>query len=411
MSPSHSESDIQLKTKNSPLKTLLVVAGDVSGDIHAARLAREVLARHPNRTLYVVGGAQLQALARESGRVEVIGDTIGYGVIGFASVLAILPRVLKLRRQTLRFMRSHSLDGAVLCDWGAFNGRLLPNLKAQGVPVLYYFPPRSWQKHGNGGLGIVPFVERVATPFEWSAQRLQAVGCQAEWVGHPLLEYVRPSQPRPILRQEFGTPDGASLIALLPGSRAMELHYIAPHIVAAAELLRAQRALHFVAVVPAGDKGSARRYFPEWVTLVEGRAADVLLACDAAIVKSGTATLEAAVADAPQIVVYDVPLLLRAQWRLTGANKKVPFVAMPNIILEREAVPELLGDSCRAEPICRALQELLDNAGQRAKMREDYALVRRALGAELPLGATERTMAMVEEMLGAQPGMERPGFN
>jgi lipid-A-disaccharide synthase len=397
--------------------SLLFIAGDVSGDINAARLAREVLRRHPDWTLHALGGTHLRdAVARSRGG-RLIGDTSGYGVIGFASALAILPRVLRLHRRVLRFVRSHRLDAVVLCDWGAFNGRLLPPLKQLGVPALYYFPPRSWQKQGDGGLGIAPFVDRVATPFAWSAQRLQSAGCRAEWVGHPLLEIVRPSQPRPDLRREFGVADNpgtsgkaaeqAILTALLPGSRALELKYIAPHMLGAAELLRdrysnGRRSLSFVAAVPKGAAANARRWLDApWLRIVEGRATDVLLACDAAIVKSGTVTLEAAVANTPQVVVYDVPPLLRAQWRLTGMGRKVPFVAMPNIILERMAVPELLGDNCRAEPIAQSLQDILEDEATRARMSDDYAAVRRALGAELPHSATERTATMLEEMLDA----------
>jgi len=393
---------LDFQTLNPKPRTLLFIAGDVSGDIHSARLARTILERHPDWIIYVVGGTQLGAIAQEFPNVHFLGDTSGYGVIGFASAVAIYPRVLQLRQQVLKWLQSHSIDAAVLCDWGAFNGRLLPNLKERGIPVLYYFPPRSWQKTGAGGLGIVPFVTRVATPFEWSAQRLTKAGCQAEWVGHPLLEYVRPSRPREALRREFGVSDDSPLVALLPGSRAMELRYIAPHMVQAAQRLRAQRPIHFVAAVPQGVTARARQYFPSWIPLVEGRAADVLLACDAALVKSGTATLEAAVADAPQIVVYDVPWLLRMQWHLTGMTKKVPFVVMPNIILERAAVPELLGDNCRAVPIYNALKGLLDNAARRQQMREDYALVRRALGSNLPFAATERTADILCEMLASR---------
>jgi lipid-A-disaccharide synthase len=395
--------------------SLLFIAGDVSGDIHAARLAREVSRRHPDWTLHALGGVHLREAIGQSPGARLLGDTSRYGVIGFSSAMAILPRVLRLHRRLLRFIGGHRLDAAVLCDWGAFNGRLLPHLQRLGVPVLYYFPPRSWQKHGNGGLGIVPFVDRVATPFEWSARRLCAAGCRAEWVGHPLLETVRPSQPRAVLRREFGVVDDsaatagaagqAKLIALLPGSRALELKYIAPRMLRAVELLRAEYSgahgsLSFVAAVPKGAAARARRWLnAPWLPIVENRATDVLLACDAALVKSGTVTLEAAVAGAPQAVVYDVPPLLRAQWRLTGMSRKVPFVSMPNIILERRAVPELLGDDCRAAPMAHAVRELLGNVALRARMSEDYAAVRRALGAELLQAATDRTATMLEEML------------
>ncbi len=401
----HSLLTATTQTRYPKPQTLLLIAGDVSGDINLARLACEVGRRHPDWTLWAVGGPHLRAAG-----LKMLGDSSGYGVIGFASALSILPRVLRLRRRVLRFLRSHRIDAAVLCDWGAFNGRLLPYLEERGIPVLYYFPPRSWQKTGDGGLGIAPFVSRVATPFEWSAKRLNEAGCGAEWIGHPLLETVRPLPPdspkRAQLRRELDVPDGAKLIVLMPGSRDLELKYIAPHLAQAARLLHAKQekptareVLHFVVAVPRGAAQRARRYFPARIKIVEGRATDGLMACDDAVVKSGTSTLEAAVACAPQVVVYDGPKLMRAQYRLTGMRRKVPLVAMPNIILEREAVPELLGDDCRAETIARELSQLLSDNDKRARISNDYSAVRRALGEDLPFSATGRTAQMLDEML------------
>jgi len=399
------------------MRSILFIAGDVSGDIHTALLAREVVARHPDWTIATLGGAQLNGVARESGGT-VLGDTAGCGVIGFGPSLLVVPRALKLRRVALRYARAERPTAAVLCDWGAFNGRLLPFLKAHGVKTLYYFPPRSWVREGEGGLGIAPFVDRVATPFEWSARRLQNAGCRAEWVGHPLLETVRPSKSRQELRAEFGAAgddaESDTLIALLPGSRALELRYIAPHLVESARLLQgrahvqaharthapaAQRRFRFAVAVPPGGAARARKYFDDSFALIEGRASDLFFACDAAIVKSGTVTLEAAVAGAPQVVVYDVPLALKLQWRLTGLGRKVPFVAMPNIILGRMAVRELLGFACRPENIVAEVEKLLGDDAVRARMSEDYQEVRRALGAQLPLTATARTAEILEEML------------
>ncbi len=116
----------------------------------------------------------------------------------------LVPRLLQLKRRLENWIVKTRPDAVVLCDWGAFNGRLLPFLKEQNIKTLYYFPPRSWQQSGDGGLGIAPLVSRVATPFEWSAQRLKKAGCNAEWVGHPLLEIVKPSKPIPELRRDFG---------------------------------------------------------------------------------------------------------------------------------------------------------------------------------------------------------------
>ena len=390
----------QFKIQNSKFK-ILFIAGDVSGDIHTALLIREIAARHGDWKIAVAGGAQMQKVARENGG-EVLGDTSTFGVIGFVPSLLLAPRLLRLKKQIENWILQTRPDAVVLCDWGAFNGRLLPFLKAQNIPALYYFPPRSWQQKGEGGLGIVPFVSKVATPFEWSARRLKEAGCDAEWVGHPLLGAVKPSKPITELRREFGTDGNSKLIALLPGSRALELRYIAPHLAQSARLLQErnpQQQFRFVVALANGGTAKAARYFDEKFQLVEGRASDVLLACDAAIVKSGTATLEAAVANAPQVVVYDVPAALGLQWKLTGLSRKIPFVAMPNIILGREGVKELLGPACRPQNIVPEVEKLLHDETRRQKMRDDYSQVRRALGSELPKGATLRTAEILEELI------------
>lgn len=390
-----------LNSESGSKSKILFIAGDVSGDIHMALLVREVALRHPDWKLAVAGGAQMQKVARESGG-EVLGDTSHYGVIGFVPSLMLVPRLLRLKKQIENWILHHKPDAVVLCDWGAFNGRLLPFLKAQNIKILYYFPPRSWQQKGEGGLAIAPFVNRVATPFEWSAQRLQKAGCNAEWVGHPLLEIVKPSRTIPELRREFGAIENEKLIALLPGSRALELRYIAPHLARSARLLQErnpQQKFRFVVALAPGGKSRAAKYFDENFQLIEGRASDVLLACDAAIVKSGTATLEAAVANAPQVVVYDVPAVLGLQWKLTGSSRKIPFVAMPNIILGRESAKELLAFNCRPQNIVPEVEKLLNDAARRGQMQSDYDTVRRALGSELPKGATARTAEILGELI------------
>ena len=307
--------------------------------------------------------------------------------------MALLPKVLLLQRRVLHHLKTQKPDAVLLCDWGAFNGRLLPHLQQLHIPVLYYFPPRSWQKTGDGGLAIAPLVNAVATPFEWSAQRLRDAGCRAEWVGHPLLERVQQ------LRQT-AAPRKAPQIALLPGSRALEWKWIAPHMAAAARLILQQKPqTQFVVAVPRGATAQVQKYFSGIAHITEGNATKVLLESHAAIVKSGTATLEAAVCNTPQVVVYEVPPLLHAQVRLTGLAKKIPFVAMPNIIAGREIIPELLGENCRGPLIAEKVLLLLNDENYRTQMQQDYAEVRHALGEDLPQSATDRTAAMLEELM------------
>lgn len=376
----------------------MLSAGDLSGDIHAARLVTEISKRHPEWKIHALGGRNL----KQAG-AELLHDTSGYGVIGFATALKLLPGIPRLKNQILRFVRDNKIDAIVMVDWGAFNVRLAKLLQPHGIPILYYFPPRSWQKTGDGGLGIVPYVQRVATPFEWSAQRLKEAGCQAEWVGHPLLEIVdeaRRQQSREVTRAQLRVPPGDQLIAILPGSRDMELKTLSPRLAQAARRLKSsQGKCHFVVAVPKGVAARVRRYFVDDVRIVENRSTQVLLACDAAWVKSGTATLEAALCGAPQLVVYDLPPLLRLQWHLTGLGKKIPLVAMPNIILGEHRIPEILGNECTAANLIIEMEHLLETPSAREAQQVAYGEVRRALGEGLPYTASQRTAAILDEMM------------
>ena len=379
--------------------SILFIAGDVSGDVHTAALARTLLSHDSSLILYAMGGARLREAVGRSRGGQFIGDTSHCSAIGLVSAIKIYFRCWRLRARMRRFLRKHHVDAVVLCDWGAFNGRILPELHARGLPILYYFPPRSWQRTGSSGLGIVPHVKRVATPFAWSAERLRAAGCCAEWVGHPSLENVHPPEERAALRLRFGVQPGETLVALMPGSRLTEISVLGPRMAQAAALINAKRPVRFIAVVPRELTPDARKYLPDSVQIVTDCAPDLLQASDAAIVKTGTSSLEAALAGVPHVAVYDVSIIGRIEWCLLWAWKRIRFYAMPNIILQREAVPEFIGLKCQPAKIAAAIQSLLDDGPVRRQMMEDCALIRQALGSELPVAPTERTAQIVEEML------------
>lgn len=386
--------------------SILFLAGDLSGDAHTARLARLLADRHPEFRLHALGGRKLGEVVTATGG-EWIADTTNCSAISLASVLKIYLWARWLQFKMRRFVRSRKIHLAVLCDWGGFNCRQLAFFQQVGVPVLYYFPPRSWQRTGTAGLQFAPQVTRVATPFDWSATRLTSVGCRADWVGHPLLETARGASSREALRQEFGVAPEEKLVALLPGSRLSEIHVLCPLLAATADLLSRAGAVRFVVPVPEPLVDKARAYFPPSCRILVGRATDALRACDAAAVKMGSATLEAAVIGAPQVAIYDLGWVARIEWVLLWAWKRIPFIAMPNIILQRQIVPELLGLNCRPDAIAAGLTDLLKNGEARQTMEKGYEEIRKHLGGNLPVGATERTAQIVEEMLGV-PGAGHP---
>jgi lipid-A-disaccharide synthase len=166
--------------------------------------------------------------------------------------------------------------------------------------------------------------------------------------------------------------------------------------------------VRFIAVVPKELADKARSHLPPSIQIVSDCADELLLASDAAIVKTGTGTLEAALTGTPQVAVYDVSVAVRIEWCLLWAWRRIPFIAMPNIILQREAVPELIGLNCQPEKIAQALVRVLKDEAARDKMLRDYALIRQALGSELLMPPTERTAQIVEEMLSEAAGRAEP---
>lgn len=379
--------------------SILLIAGDVSGDVHIAALARTLLARDPNRTLHALGGRRVRKVVAESPDGHFLGDTTNCSAIGISSAVKIYFRCERLGDQLREFVHNNRIDLAILCDWGGFNGRALKLLHRLGIPTLYYFPPRSWQRTGSPGLGIVPHVTRVATPFRWSAERLTNAGARAEWVGHPSLENIPDPGERPGLRRMFGIEPDQTLVALLPGSRMSEIRILAPRMTQAAAIVSKHTRAQFIAVVPKELINEARSHLSPSIRVLSDCAMNLLLASDAAIVKTGTATLEAALVGTPQVTVYDASVIGRIEWCLLWAWRRIPFIAMPNIILQREAVPELIGLHCRPEKIANALIRILKDRSVHDKIVQDYSLVRQALGSDLAVAPTERTAAIVEEML------------
>jgi len=379
-------------------RSILFIAGDLSGDAYTSRLAQRLAERHPHFILHALGGRQLGEVVKKTGGVW-IDDTTNCSAIGIAMVVRIYLWARWLQFKMRRFVRSHSIDAVVLCDWGGFNCRQLDFFKRAGIPILYYFPPRSWQRTGKSGLQFAPHVNRVATPFAWSAARLNAAGGRADWVGHPLLESQPDARTRESLRREFGVEGNEKLVALLPGSRMSEIRVLGPRLAEVAAVLSSQRAVKFVVPVPEPLVERVRAYFPPTVKILVDRAGDALRASDAAVVKTGSATLEAVAAGALQVAVYDLGWVARIEWILLWMWKRIPFIAMPNIILQRLVVPELLGLNCRTETIAASIAGLLDDDEARRVMESGYAEIREHLGAKLSLGATERTVEILEEML------------
>jgi lipid-A-disaccharide synthase len=376
-----------------PGPEIFISAGEVSGDQHAAALLTEVRRLRPDVSAWGVGGPRLA----DAGQRQVAGIE-QLSLVGITEVLPKLGSILALLRRLGRELARRRPAVVLLVDAPDFNLRLAKAAHALGLRVVYFITPQVWAWR-RGRLGDIRRTVDLALcilPFEEAFFR--EAGVRAEYVGHPLVDLVSPSAPERLLRAGLGLDPERPVIALLPGSRPGEVRALLPSLLGASKLLSrrtpcpqfvvpaASPALRALLAPLAGEPLAAR--------IVEGRAWDCLAAADAAVVASGTATLEAALIGTPFVAVYRVSLLSHAIARRLVHTR---WVSLPNLLLGEPAVRELLQDECRPETIAEQVERFLDDPAAAVRHREKCGKVRALLG---PGGAAARAAAAVAREAG-----------
>jgi lipid-A-disaccharide synthase len=376
-----------------PSPEVLVSAGEVSGDQHAAALLTELRALRPDLAAWGVGGPRLAAAGqRQSAGIEQLS------LVGITEVLPRVASIFALLRRLTRELARRRPDVVVLVDAPDFNLRLAAAARKLGLRVVYFITPQVWAWR-RGRLDDIRRTVDLALcilPFEQSLFR--EAGVRADFVGHPLTDLVRPSASRRALRAEFGLDPSRPVVAVLPGSRRSELRALMSSLVGAARVL-SRRADRPQFLVPTAS--------PELRTLLEplaappavaqivaGRAFDCVAAADAAIVASGTATLETALVGTPSVTVYRVSALSHAIARRLVRTR---WISLPNLLLGEEAVRELIQRDCRPETIAAEIARLIDDPSAAERVREKCGKVKTLLG---PGGAAARAAAAVAREAG-----------
>lgn len=375
------------------MREILFVAGEASGDLHAAGVARELRARGAPYDLVGIGGDEMRAAG-----VRLIEHAEQLAVMGFVEVLRHVPKHYALLRALRGRIRSGSTALLVLIDYPGFNMKLAAEAHAAGIPVLYYITPQVWA-WGAGRLAkLAHTVTRAAVILPFEEELLRAHGVSATFVGHPLLDRARDMPTRADARAALDLPADAKVLALFPGSREQEIaRHLDDFVATARTLERRQPNLRVVvSAAPTVRIDESKCPYP----VVRSASFTVLRAADAALCKSGTTTLEAAVAGCPLVVAYRTnPLTYAAARRLV----KIPRIGLVNVVAGKAVAPEFVQDALQPAAVADALEPLLDpNDGRRQAMVRALQDVRASLGTP---GAAERVATIALEL--ASPDARR----
>jgi len=378
----------ELRTPNFSPPRILLIAGEASGDIHGGDLVAALKRQAPQVEVFGVGGPALQAAG-----MKTLVDTATIAGMGLVEARDKLGALIRTYRQLKQILQTEPPDLLILIDFPEFNLRLAKVAQKAGVPVFYYISPQVWAWRKRRVQTIAKRVDRLAAIFPFESAFYAAHGCAVEFVGHPLVDRVRPTRSREDIFQQYGFDHARKLIALLPGSRSQEVRYLLAPMLGATMLLGNDYQF-VVAAAPTLKIEELNRQTQETsVRVVQGDTYNLVHAADLVFVASGTATLETALLERPMVIVYRLAPLTYLLARLLV---DVPFIGMPNLIAEHRVVPELIQRQVTSERIAQEARRLLTDAQAYSVAQEGLREVRRRLGSG---GAATRTAALVVEML------------
>jgi lipid-A-disaccharide synthase len=370
---------------------LLVSCGEPSGDLYAAELTRHLRGRVPDLEVLGLGGDRLEAEG-----VRLLAHVRDLSVVGLFEVLRHLRRLRAVFRGLLDEVDRARPALAVLVDYAGFNLRLARELRTRGVTVAYYVSPQVWAWRRGRLRTIQETVAHMIVIFPFEEALYREAGVPVSFVGHPLVDLVKPAADPARFLASAGLDPARPVIAVLPGSRPQEVgHNIAP-LAGAVRLLAARRPeLQYAVAVATGLDPRILDPTLEGlpVTRLLGRTPELMSASTLGLVASGTATVEAALVEMPMVVVYR---LSRLSYTLGRPFVRVPHYAMANLIAGRRVVKELIQRDFTPERVASEALALLDDPPARAALRAELGEVRRRLG---PPGASERAAAVVAGLM------------
>ncbi len=371
------------------VKNILMISGEASGDLHGSSLIKALKRIAPSVSVKGMGGRRM----REAGLEGI--DSTKLSVVGIVEVFTRFSDILHAFSELKNLLCRESFDCVVLIDYPDFNLRFAKVAKKKGVPVVYYISPQVWAWRRNRIYKIAKLVDKMLVVFPFEEPLYRKVGVDVEYVGHPLVGEAVCNKTKEEARAALGVPAGRTVVAVLPGSRVEEIRRHLDPMVRGVELFQKEAWAPVEVLLPAAE-GVERAFLDELlrecpleVRIIRRNTYTALRAADAAVVASGTATLETALVGTPMLIVYRVsPLSYLIGRLLIGVDN----IGLPNIVCGKRIVPELIQNEVTPENIARELSGILRDPERRRTMEEGYKEVRGKLRG---LSAPERAAAAV----------------
>jgi lipid-A-disaccharide synthase len=375
------------------MKKILIIAGEASGDLHGSNLVKALKEQDPSLDIYGVGSRNM----REAG-VRMLADASSISVVGATEVLTHIGAIYGVYAKLKRFLREERPDLLILIDFPDFNIMTGKAARKLGIPVLYYISPQVWAWRKGRINTIAKLVRSILVVFPFEVDLYRPTGIDVRFVGHPLADVVASKYTREEARSQLGLAQDRRTIAILPGSRRKEIMHLLPDLLRAAGIIRERfpDVQFALPVAPTLERSFVKRFVDESgvpVTVIDGRVYDVLRASDAAMVTSGTATLETGLMAIPMVIAYRASRLTYWIGRLLVSVKNFGLV---NIVAGRTVVPELLQDEATPERIAEEIGAILADPEKHRRITEELVRVRKVLGEG---GASRRAAAVVLELL------------
>ncbi|MCD6533499.1 MAG: lipid-A-disaccharide synthase [Deltaproteobacteria bacterium] len=368
---------------------IVIVAGEDSGDFHGANLAVALRQQLPQIRLSGIGGQKM-----EENEVELIFPSARLAVVGITEVIGCLPDILAGCRAIRKHLRETKPDLLVLIDFPDFNLHLVaPYALKLKIPIVYYISPQVWAWRQGRVKSINKLVEKILVILPFEEEFYRRRGVAVEYVGHPLLDEFKSFHCKPRSERPY--------IALIPGSRRGEIKRLLPLMLTAVQLYSREKpnTRFLIPVAPSIDIEFIKEMIPtcltDKITLLRQPLSQALQKVSFALVTSGTATLETALAEVPMVVIYKVNQL---SYQLGKRLISVPYISLVNLIAEKEIVPELIQDNALPEKIAAKIRSLFDNPENYHKICCELKTLKKKLGkAGAPQRAADAIIAVLKE--------------